>query len=382
MVAEPLGLYCHVPFCPLTCDFCAFHQQKPYRKDVTAFLEGVKKELLLYPEVKSADTIYFGGGTPGLLSTKDLTALCETFAHHLNSPPEEWTVEMAPSTVKADKIQALMNLGVTRISMGVQSFNEDLLGKMGRPHTKASVLKAYETIRSEGFENVNLDLIFAVPGQTMGMLEEDLEKTIRLAPEHISTYCLTYEEDTPLWHALCKGQVRRDVDEEADLYVRTWEILQGAGYEQYEISNFALPGHACVHNLNTWKMHQWIGIGPSAASQYHGVRRVNPAGMKEWIEGGPAEKEVLSPRILLEDAILFGLRMSKGVNPPLLEQRFEGMDLSFLEPLWRNLEEEGLMESNLSLTLKGKLLADRIAVEVMAAFDTAYIQFGRSVDSM
>ncbi|MBU0755312.1 MAG: radical SAM family heme chaperone HemW, partial [Planctomycetes bacterium] len=350
----------------MSCDFCAFYQEKPFRKDVVAFLKGVGKERDFYPEVGKVDTFYFGGGTPGILSTKDLEILGRTLLEGLGEPSQEWTIELAPSTVKTDKVRMLKELGVTRISMGVQSFDQDLLDKLGRPHRPDQAIKAFDTIRSEGFENVNLDLIFAVPGQTVKMLEKDLEQAVRLAPDHLSTYCLTYEEDTPLRHRLAEGLVRREIDDEADLYSRTWEILESAGYAQYEISNFARPGFQCVHNLNTWSMHRWIGLGPAAASQHRGARYANPASLEAWLkgvdDGEPVREDevVLSERLLAEDSLLFGLRMSRGISPRRIERRYEGIDLSFLEPLWRELMSEGLLEEkpgdHLALTLRGKLL--------------------------
>lgn len=332
-----------------------------------------------YEGIRGADTYYFGGGTPGLLSTRDLEVLCRCLLESQEAPPGEWTVEMAPSTVKADKIRMLRELGVTRISMGVQSFHEDLLGRLGRPHTPALARKAYDTIRAEGFSNVNLDMIFAVPGQTLELLESDLTEAVRLEPAHISTYCLTYEEDTPLWRAVAQGRARQDPEREADLYLRTWTLLEEAGYGQYEISNFARPGFECRHNLNTWRMHAWIGFGPAAASQYGGFRYANPPDLEAWLEGlkgdAPARQEEvpLTPALLAEDAVVFGLRMSRGIDPARLEERFPDVDLGFLDPLWDNLIREGWMERGpdgiLTLTRKGKLVADRIAVEVMEAFD-------------
>jgi len=376
-----LGLYCHVPFCPATCDFCAFYQVKPYRRDLLAFMEGIEKEMTFHSQVRKVDTFYCGGGTPGLLSANDIGILGRTLLAPLEGPLDEWTVEMTPSTVNPEKTQALIDLGVNRISMGVQSFNEDLLAKMGRPHTVKLVFKAIDILHNAGFDNINLDIIIAVPGQTLKMLEADLNQAASLKPRHLSTYCLTYEKDTPLWRRLCKRGAPGDSDEEADYYLKAWEVLEAAGYRQYEISNFAQPGFECLHNLNTWKMHQWIGLGPSAASQYDGRRYSNAAGLEEWLsglrQGVPirCDERRLDVKLLVEDTIVFGLRMNQGFSPALLEEQFEGIDLSNLDPLWNEMISADLLERkpghHLALTKRGRLLADRIAVEVLSALESA-----------
>ena len=376
---DPLGLYCHVPFCTRTCDFCAFYQFRPSRGDVTAFLDGAAREMALYPHAGKVDTVFFGGGTPGLLSAKDQAVLGRIVLDGLDEPPGEWTVEMAPLTIKADKMRVLRELGVTRISIGVQSFDEAMLRRLGRSHAPHRAREALKVVREAGFENVNLDMIFAFPGQRSDELKRDLEQAIALEPEHISAYCLTYEEGARLVKKGAGGRSGEGSDREADLYLRAWDLLEEAGFEQYEISNFAIPGFECRHNMNTWKMFQWIGIGPSAASQYGGMRYANPADFELWLDGPargrPArEDEVrLDARLLIEDAVVFGLRMSRGVDPARLQERFGEIDLSFLDPLWNDLASEGLLErragGDLFLTRKGRLVADLVGVEVMAAFE-------------
>ena len=263
----PLGLYVHVPFCATTCDFCAFYQTVPKGDAVTRYLEGIEAEAgLVNWGDRPVATAFWGGGTPGLLKPAELDRLGRTMKL-FGGQPAEWSVELAPATVTADRLAVLKALGVTRISLGVQSFNEGLLDALGRQHTPAQVYRAYELIRAQGFASVNLDLMFALPGQTEEQWRADLDEAMRLAPDHLSTYCLTFEEDTALWVKLSQGKVKLDVDKEALFYQRTWDYLAAAGYAQYEVSNFARPGHACRHNLNTWAMYEWVGLGPSAASQ-------------------------------------------------------------------------------------------------------------------
>ncbi len=370
-----LGLYVHVPFCASTCDFCAFYQEKPRRGDLDNYLQAMEAELDWIQANRPIDTLFWGGGTPGLLPAKDLERLGKAVLSKTQGQPCEWTVEMAPSTVKVDKLKVLKDLGVNRISMGVQSFNEKFLEGLGRLHRPNQIYKAYDLIREAGFDNVNLDLMIALPGQGMADLEADLSEGCRLAPEHLSTYCLTFEEDTALWVKLSQGKIKQDLKKDADLYERTWDLLNENGYAQYEISNFAKEGHSCLHNLNTWRMHEWIGVGPSAASQYAGYRYNNTADLNKWQDAVAVnvserdDVQVLSQKLLFEDAIIFGLRMNEGVNISYLESRL-GIVASV--ELYKELDSLVTQElatrdqlGYIKLTQKGRLLADRIAVSIM-----------------
>jgi oxygen-independent coproporphyrinogen-3 oxidase len=295
--------------------------------------------------------------------------------------PDEWTVELAPATVTEDRLAVLKSLGVTRISMGVQSFDEKLLDALGRQHTPAQVYRAYELIRAQGFPSVNLDLMFALPNQTETQWHADLAEALRLAPDHLSTYCLTFEEDTALWVKLSQGKVKLDVDKEAVFYRGTWEYLEAAGFRQYEVSNFSRPGHACRHNLNTWNMHEWVGLGPSAASQHDGWRSSNPPDLTRWhadVDGGrraTADRVVLTHELLASDSVIFGLRMNEGVSLPRLQKRFPTSQWSGVADLWPRLLLEGLLiatpEGRISLTTRGRLVADAIGAEILEAFESA-----------
>jgi oxygen-independent coproporphyrinogen-3 oxidase len=374
-----LGLYCHVPFCASTCDFCAFYQEKPRRGDLDRYLDAMEREFALLPQDRTVETVFWGGGTPGLLAAKDLERLGCSMLDRLVQPPEEWTIEMAPSTVKADKLAVLKDMGVTRISMGVQSFDADLLESLGRLHNPRQIDTAWERIRDAKFPQTNLDLMFAIPNQTMEQWTSDIEAAAQLGPDHISTYCLTFEEDTALYVKLAKGQLRIDEDREVRFYQAGWNRLQALGYRQYEISNFAQPGKECGHNLNTWRMQEWIGCGPSAASQFGGERYQRPANLEQWIEGmwtevPPKEERVmLNDRILLADSLVFGLRMNEGVDLDKLKNRHPGAgDLTRLDALLERLVAEGLaMNSSdqLKLTGEGRLLADAIGSGVIEAME-------------
>lgn len=372
-----LGLYVHVPFCASTCDFCAFYQEKPRRGDLDRYLAAMELEFAALPPDRSIQTIFWGGGTPGLLAAKDLERLGRAQLQHLNQAPTEWTIEMAPSTVKADKLEVLRDLGVTRISMGVQSFDAQLLESLGRLHQPKQIYQAWDRIQAAGFEHTNLDLIFAIPNQTPAQWEADIREAAQLGPNHISTYCLTFEEDTALYVKLAQGKVRIDDERDAQFYERGWEQLAQLGYQQYEISNFAQPGGACQHNCNTWAMHEWIGCGPSAASQFNGMRYQRPANLDAWLDaieaGNPPREAIveLDHRMLLTDAIVFGLRMNAGINLADLQKRFPAAgDCQALFDKLNHFQNQGLLQregEHCRLTHRGQLLADAIGSECLEA---------------
>jgi oxygen-independent coproporphyrinogen-3 oxidase len=376
--AEPLGLYVHVPFCATTCDFCAFYQVRPTAESVGGFIKSVGTEAALVAWDRPLTTVFWGGGTPGLLSAADLGRLAEV-VHRLpgGSKPAEWTVELAPASVTRERLSVLLGAGVTRVSLGVQSFSPALLDALGRAHSLEQVRRAYDLIRSSGFASVNVDLMFALPGQTAPEWDADIDEAVRLAPDHISTYCLTFEEDTALWLKLSQGRVRLDPENEARMYERTWERLGAAGYGQYEVSNFARPGHACAHNINTWRMHGWVGLGPSAASQHAGLRGANVADLPAWAdlvargERVTDDRTELSVELLAEDALVFGLRMNAGVDLARLRALAPGAPWDRVEALVVRLADEGLAAregSRVRLSHRGRLLADSVGTEVMAAF--------------
>ena len=377
---EPLGLYVHVPFCASTCDFCAFYQVRPTADSVEGFINSAEAEAGLVHWDRPLQTVFWGGGTPGLLSPGDLARLAG-IVHSVpgGNCPREWTVELAPASVTDERLGALKAAGVTRVSLGVQSFRPSLLDALGRAHTREQVLRAYGRIRSAGFASVNIDLMFALPGQTTAEWDADIDEAVSLAPDHISTYCLTFEEDTALWVKLSQGRVRLDPENEARMYERTWDRLGAAGYAQYEISNFARGDHACVHNVNTWRMGEWAGLGPSAASQHQGWRAANVADLPEWSaqvgrgERMTRDRLAVTAHLLAEDALVFGLRMNAGVDLARLKAFCPQAPWERVEALLGRLAAEGLAERRRNRSCgsrpRGRLLADSIGSELMVAFD-------------
>lgn len=378
--AVPLGVYVHVPFCATTCDFCAFYQTVPKADAVPRYLAAIAAEARLVDRGgRAVETAFWGGGTPGLLRAGELEQLGRAMLDFCGAPaPTEWSVEMAPATVTKERLEVLKALGVTRISMGVQSFDAALLDALGRQHTPKQIYRAYDLLREVGFPSVNLDLMFALPGQQESQWRADLDEAMRLAPDHLSTYCLTFEEDTALWVKLSQGRVKLDADKEAAFYLRTWEYLAAAGFAQYEVSNFARPGHICRHNLNTWRMHEWIGVGPSGASQFAGWRSSNPSDLTQWhadLAAGrrsTADRTALTAGLLGADAVIFGLRMNEGVSLPELQRRFPTPAWGGLLDLLPKLLLEGLLldspEGRIRLTPRGRLVADAVGAEILEAF--------------
>lgn len=380
---EPLGLYIHVPFCASTCDFCAFYQVKPDARKLAHYFDGLEDEVALVSWDRPLSTVFWGGGTPGLLSPDQIRRLGGLVNRLPKATPQpEWSVEMAPASVTDARLMALQEVGVTRISLGVQSLRPDLLDGLGRQHTREQALRAYDRVRARDFQSVNIDLMFALPGQEEQEWLADLHEALALRPDHLSTYCLTFEEDTALWVKLSQGKVKLDPQREARLYEQTWATLADAGFQQYEISNFARPGHACQHNLNTWAMYEWVGLGPSAASQHRGHRGSNPADLALWrtqVAAGTRARDdatVLSPALLWEDALIFGLRMNRGVDLVALRARFGQSAGDDVRP-WTeinarvdSLVTDGLVERQgprIFLTPRGRLLADAVGGEIMGA---------------
>ena len=349
-----------------------------------SYISGIEQELSLYEpaDLERVSTIFWGGGTPGLLAPGDLEKLGQVLLEKIGNRWTEWTVEIAPITAHPDRFKALHALGVTRISMGVQSFNDRILDALGRTHPRKQIFRAWDLLEASDFQSLNLDLIFAVPGQTDAELEDDLKQACALGPQHLSTYCLTFEEDTKLWLKLSKGEIKRDPEAEERHYRLAWQTLEAAGYPQYEVSNFSKPGHTCIHNINTWNMQEWIGVGPSASSQFKGRRYTNSHSLVEWrssieannIEASRMDIVKLDTSILLADRIGFGLRMNAGIpiREALLPGHADPLNALSIWPWMESLKDAGLAEisaDRFSLTLDGRLVADAIAAEVMERLD-------------
>tara|TARA_Y100000588_G_scaffold387114_1_gene484181 strand:- start:4038 stop:5204 length:1167 start_codon:yes stop_codon:yes gene_type:complete len=371
------GLYVHAPFCSSTCDFCAFYQEKPRKNSVKTFLEGLTTEWSLVSKPPVPDTIFVGGGTPGALQESDFARFFDILRELAGDRFVEWSVELAPAETTPAKLRVLRESGVTRVSLGVQSFQPSMLQALGRRHPPDQARRAFDWMREAGFDNLNLDLIFCIPGQELSDWRLDLETAVSWEPDHLSTYCLIHEEKAALFAQVKTGEIGPDPEREEKFYLYTWEFLKEAGFEQYEVANFARSGKRCRHNWNVWRMNEWIGLGPSAASQWQGERWSNVASLQAWSDalslGCLTRKDVVSlgPLELAEDYLLFGLRLNEGIGLRKVAELCPEADLEPLRLFFHQLGEEGLTEARgdgFRVTDRGRLLVDRIGSEVAHRF--------------
>jgi oxygen-independent coproporphyrinogen III oxidase len=363
--AELYHLYVHIPFCPKVCPYCSFYKEASDRNKTQVFLDSVLLDLdrhLRQIARCRIETIFFGGGTPSALSVKQLEFLLGGLHQRLDlTGLHEWTLEMNPATVSLEKARMLYRFGVNRISMGVQSWDPEMLDRLGRVHSAHQAERSFQILREAGFININLDLIFGIPGQTIEAWEQSLRKTVSLAPEHISAYCLTFEEDTEFFLRHQRGELLQNTEQDARFYELTMAFLEAAGYRQYEISNYAKPGYECRHNLAYWLGHDYLGLGPSAFSTIGEKRWQNTPDTSRYIEQLRAGvepihfTEKLTAQIKRAEVIVFGLRTSVGVPESAINGWTSELDA---------LRAEGYLEkdhSRVRLTAKGRMVADSIA---------------------
>jgi oxygen-independent coproporphyrinogen-3 oxidase len=357
-------LYVHIPFCARICPYCAFYKDLLDRSQTWRFCEAILHELdqARRSFVISPETIYFGGGTPTALTTAQLEFVLRGFREQLDlSFLEEWTIEANPGSVSMPKAALLRKLGVTRISLGVQSWEDELLKLLGREHNARQGEESFRSLRAAGFSNINVDLMFGLPGQTIEQWKATLGITVALQPEHVSAYCLTYEEDTEFFVRYASGEFRQDADEDAEFFDMAMSILENAGYEHYEISNYARPGFSSVHNRAYWLGVDYLGIGPSAVSTVGTRRWQNVCDYRTYIDrvisgqSPHGSSENLTDEMKRMERIALTLRTRDGVSASDLKhfapQTNEFIALDLLR------ESNG----NFVLTRKGKALADSVA---------------------
>ncbi len=364
-------IYVHIPFCARICPYCAFYKDLLDRSQTQRFCEAILQELAGRDHSSLATararrlfpfTIYFGGGTPTALNIAQLEMLLRGFRERLDlSQLIEWSIEANPGSVSARKAAVLKKFGVNRISLGVQSWDDKLLKLLGREHDAHQAEESFRILRDAGFTNINVDLMFGLPGQTVDQWRRTLDKTVALRPEHISTYCLTYEEDTEFFLRQSRGEFRQEPDADAEFFEMTMAILQDAGYEHYEISNYARPGFESVHNRAYWLGKDYLGIGPSAVSTIGMQRWQNFLDYRAYIdrvlsgESPRGSSEDLTHEMKRTERITLALRTREGIPASELKSfRSETNELIALELLRE-------CHGNLVLTRRGKTLADSIA---------------------
>ena len=369
-----LGLYVHIPFCPQICPYCAFASLTGGEDQYDRYVEAVCAELrAARQEVgpRELETVFFGGGTPSKLDPLQLSGILETAAQCFGlAPGGEITFEANPGTADFAKFRRFREAGFNRLSIGVQSFAPESLKALGRVHSATEAERAYWVGREAGFDNINLDLIFGVPGMPMAHWEDSLERVVELKPEHVSTYGLTVEEGTVLAERVRLGRLEPvDEDLEAQAYEWAIERLTGAGYEHYEVSNFALVGRRARHNWACWMGEEYLGVGLSAHSFLGGVRSWNVGDLQAYmdtVEAGQlpcAGREEIDPPTAFRERVWMGLRTCVGVQLTPVQRSVLADQERF-----KALVEEDLVELTglrLSLSRRGRLLADGLGVELL-----------------
>ena len=372
---EPRTAYIHIPFCVHQCGYCDFAVSAGDDSAIPLYLEALAVEMESLKTQRKVETMFIGGGTPTHLNVEQLGQLFTTLHRWFRIAGDEFTIEANPDSLDAAKVEFLASQGVTRLSLGVQSFQPALLTALERRHSQSDIRNAVELARKYKLA-VSLDLIFAAPGATPELWEADLTAAIQLEPDHLSTYGLTYEKGTRLWKGRERGAVTAVGEtDELRMYETAIERLTAVGYEHYEISNFAKPGHRCKHNERYWANHAYYGFGVGAARYVNGVRELNVRGTRDYIRKVLAiepvvfQSECLVPRERAMETMAVQLRRCEGIHrAEFAEQTGFALD----ELIGRRLAmplAEGLLEetgTNLRLTPKGKCVADGIIESLMA----------------
>lgn len=349
---EELSLYIHIPFCVRKCGYCDFLSAPADEKARDRYVQALLMEIERYRGTETADrkikTLYIGGGTPSTLSVKQLECIMQkikcTFNFHGDM---ETSMEMNPGTASKEKCRALYQMGINRLSIGLQSTNDMELKTLGRIHSYEDFINTYTWCREAGFQNINVDLMAALPYQTVESYTTGLRKIIRLAPEHISAYSLILEEGTPFYQKYNSGcYPLPDEEQERLMYRETEQILAQAGYERYEISNYAKKGYACRHNLVYWQGGDYLGLGLGSSSYMDGVRFHNTTDFNTYVNQGTyvEDREELSVQAKMEEFMFLGLRVIAGVSGTEFEKRFGKTMEDVYGDVLRKHEEEGLLQ--------------------------------------
>lgn len=321
---KEIGLYIHYPFCIRKCHYCDFYSTEELSLG-QRFMESLIKEIKMFAEKYSKQfriaTIFFGGGTPSLMSTVELKMVMDLLKDRfLLSDGAEVTLEANPGTIDTSKLEKYRQSGINRLSIGVQSFVAEELKFLQRIHDPAQARQAVRNAREAGFVNISIDLMFAVPGQTQKSWEKSLKQAVNLGTDHIACYSLIYEKGTPLYRDLKAGKVKIiDEESDADMFEAAHMILSDAGFDHYEVSNYARPGKKCLHNLIYWRCGEYLGFGPSANGYLEGRRFWNPASLTQYLQftgqnKSPVEgSEILSRKDKIAEEIMLGLR-SEGID--------------------------------------------------------------------
>lgn len=367
---KEIGIYIHIPFCIKKCEYCDFVSYCNKEKYVPQYINALKKEIKnnINKEYKIT-TIYIGGGTPSSIEENYIADIIETIKLNMNDENlkefknVEVTIEVNPGTVTEKKLETYKKIGINRLSIGLQETHDELLKSIGRIHTYEEFLKTYNLARKIGFNNINVDLMIALPNQTIQDIKENLEKIIKLNPEHISVYSLILEEGTPFYNKYNENKIRLPDEElERNMYWYVKNTLENNGYIHYEISNFSKKGFESKHNMNCWNQEEYLGFGVAAHSYNNKIRYSNTNSIEEYIKGS---NKIIHEKQTLEDMqkeyMLLGLRKIEGINIQKFKNKFaQNPIFIFKEQLSKLVDEELIIVdgNEIKLTNKGLDLAN------------------------
>jgi len=370
MQKKPTSAYVHIPFCTQICYYCDFSKVFIKNQPVDSYLEHLLEEFRSY-DIQKLSTLYIGGGTPTALSAPQLEVLLDGLTKNLDlSVLEELTIEANPGDLDADKIAVLKNSAVNRVSLGVQTFDDKMLKKIGRSHLEKDIYENIDRLKLAGFDNISIDLIYALPGQTMEQVKENVAKAIGLDIPHMSLYSLILENHTVFMNRMRRGKLPLPKEElEAEMFEYIIAELERAGFEHYEISNFSKSGFESRHNLMYWDNAEYYGIGAGASGYVNGVRYKNHGPIRHYlsaVEEGNARitEEHLSQKEQMEEEMFLGLRKKSGVSMARFEEKFGRSFDGLYGEIVRDLVQQGLMQiegDRVRMTKRGLFLGDTVA---------------------
>lgn len=370
MQKKPTSAYVHIPFCTQICYYCDFSKVFIKNQPVDSYLEHLLEEFRSY-DIEKLSTLYIGGGTPTALSAPQLEVLLNGLTKNLDlSVLEELTIEANPGDLDADKIAVLKNSAVNRVSLGVQTFDDKMLKKIGRSHLEKDIYENIDRLKLAGFDNISIDLIYALPGQTMEQVKENVAKAIGLDIPHMSLYSLILENHTVFMNRMRRGKLPLPKEElEAEMFEYIIAELEQAGFEHYEISNFSKPGFESHHNLMYWDNAEYYGIGAGASGYVNGVRYKNHGPIRHYlsaVEEGNAciTEDHLSQKEQMEEEMFLGLRKKSGVSMARFEEKFGQSFAGLYGEIVRDLVQQGLMQiegDHVRMTKRGLFLGDTVA---------------------
>ncbi|HGD3015049.1 TPA: radical SAM family heme chaperone HemW [Streptococcus agalactiae] len=370
MLKKPTSAYVHIPFCTQICYYCDFLKVFIKNQPVDAYLQALIREFRSY-DITELRTLYIGGGTPTSISAVQLDYLLTELSRDLNlNTLEEFTIEANPGDLTVDKIEVLQKSAVNRVSLGVQTFNDKHLKRIGRSHNEAQIYSTIDALKTAGFQNISIDLIYALPGQTMDDVRSNVAKALSLNIPHLSLYSLILEHHTVFMNKMRRGKLHLPTEDlEAEMFEYIISEMERNGFEHYEISNFTKPGFESRHNLMYWDNVEYYGVGAGASGYLDGIRYRNRGPIQHYLKGvseGNARlsEEVLSKNEMMEEELFLGLRKKEGVSIGKFEQKFGTSFEKRYGQIVQELQSDGLLKENngfIQMTKKGLFLGDTVA---------------------